>query len=171
MSAVAATTGDSVARTLVCLLGSFRLVRDGRPLNRLISGKTLTLLSMLAVRRDGGVPREVLLETLWPEQDAAQASVSLHNLVYGLGRRLRDNREAPAPIVYANGCYGINAASGIATDIARFDYCPFRRSDRSWLRCCQIRAQRRSPSPVHASRRAVPGRPHWCDGPHGHHLT
>jgi DNA-binding SARP family transcriptional activator len=114
-------TAEPIVPIQVCLLGAFRLVRDGRSLDRLITGKLLTLLSALAVRRAGGATREVLLEILWPEQDTNQASVSLHNLISSLRRRLRADQEAPAPIVYDNGCYAVNAAAGISTDIVQFD--------------------------------------------------
>lgn len=75
---------------LVCLLGSFRLLCHGKPGDIFISGKALTLLSLLALHLESGVPRESLLNTLWPDQDAKHANVSLNNLVYTLQRRLRD---------------------------------------------------------------------------------
>lgn len=106
---------------LVCLLGSFRFLRHGRPLNLLITGKAMTLLAELALRLDNGVPREELLETLWPEQDAVHSTVSLNSLVYSLQRQLRDDLQDAATLVYANGCYTLNKQAGVSTDIARFD--------------------------------------------------
>jgi DNA-binding SARP family transcriptional activator len=106
---------------LVCLLGSFRILRRGQPLNVLISGKAMALLAELALRLDIGVPREELIETLWPEQDAAHATVSLNSLVYSLHRQLRGPVHGAAALVYANGHYALNQAAGISTDIAQFD--------------------------------------------------
>jgi DNA-binding SARP family transcriptional activator len=106
---------------LVCLLGSFRLEHDDRPLDLLIAGKAMTLLAALALHLDSGVPREALLETLWPEQDATQSTVSLNSLVYSLHRRMRDDAHEAAAVVYANGSYFLNRAAGYSTDIARFD--------------------------------------------------
>src|SRR5829696_74612 len=112
---------DPTADVLVCLLGNFRLLRRGEPLNLLIAGKAMALLSQLALHLNSGVPREGLLEILWPEQDAAHSMVSLNSLVYSVQRRLRDStRDAPA-VIYSNGRYSLNAAAGVSTDVAQFD--------------------------------------------------
>jgi DNA-binding SARP family transcriptional activator len=108
-------------RILVCLLGSFRLLDDDRPLDLPIAGKAMTLLSTLALRREAGVPRESLLELLWPEQDAMLAAASLNSLVYSLHRRLREGMLPVTAVTYDNGSYYLNATAGYGTDIARFD--------------------------------------------------
>jgi DNA-binding SARP family transcriptional activator len=96
-------------------------VRGGRPLGLLVTGKAMTLLTELALRLDNGVPREELLETLWPEQDPAHSTVSLNSLVYSLQRQLSDSLDVESTLTYANGRYVLNQQSGITTDIARFD--------------------------------------------------
>ena len=106
---------------LVCLLGSFRLLRQNRPLDVPIAGKAIALLSSLALHLDGGVSREALLETLWPEQQTAQSIVSLNSLVYNLHRRLREAGHEVTAVLHANGSYFLNVAAGLSTDIARFD--------------------------------------------------
>jgi DNA-binding SARP family transcriptional activator len=106
---------------LICLLGSFRLLWCGQPRNVFISGKALTLLSLLALHLESGVTRESILNILWPEQDTKHGHDSLHNLVYSLQRRLRDDfHDAPA-LVFATGSYYLNRDSGFTTDIAAFD--------------------------------------------------
>jgi LuxR family transcriptional regulator, maltose regulon positive regulatory protein len=110
---------DSVI--LVCLLGTFRLLWRGKPGDIFISGKALTLLSLLALHLELGVPRESLLNILWPDQDAKHANVSLNNLVYTLQRRLRDKSDRAPALVFAAGSYYLNRVSGITTDIASFD--------------------------------------------------
>jgi DNA-binding SARP family transcriptional activator len=108
---------------MICLLGNFRLLRQGEPVNFLVSGKALVLLTELALRLESGVSRDVLLEALWPGQDPLQSTVSLNSLVYSLQRHLRaDLHDASAPVlVYANGRYSLNTGAGVTTDIARFD--------------------------------------------------
>jgi DNA-binding SARP family transcriptional activator len=106
---------------LICLLGGFRLLRYGQPFDSLITGKAMTLLSTLALHLNTGVPRDVLLEHLWPEHEVGQSSVSLHSLIYSLHRRLRSDQLAGPPIIYANGSYALNTMAGVSTDIARFD--------------------------------------------------
>ncbi len=105
----------------ICLLGSFRILHHGHPANFQLAGKGMTLLSELALRLDTGVRREELLETLWPEHDAAQSTVSLNSLVYSLQRRLRCDLQDSSLLVYTNGCYSINKSAGVGTDIALFD--------------------------------------------------
>jgi DNA-binding SARP family transcriptional activator len=106
---------------MICLLGSFRLLRHGQPLDLLVAGKAMSLLSALALHLDAGMTREALLDTLWPDQESAQSIVSLNSLVYSLQRRLRADPHDASAVVYANGCYYLNAAAGYRTDIARFD--------------------------------------------------
>jgi DNA-binding SARP family transcriptional activator len=106
---------------LICLLGSFRLLHQDQQLDFMIAGKAMALLSTLALHLESGVPREALLETLWPEQDVSQSTVSLNSLVYSLHRRLRDDAQDATAVVYANGSYYLNRKAGFNTDIACFD--------------------------------------------------
>ena len=106
---------------LICLLGRFRLLRHGQPLDALIAGKAMTLLSTLALHVETGVPRDALLDLLWPERDGDQAAASLHSLIYGLHRRLHIAARGASMVVYANGSYALNRAAGVNTDIVRFD--------------------------------------------------
>ncbi|HEX2282013.1 MAG TPA: BTAD domain-containing putative transcriptional regulator [Thermomicrobiales bacterium] len=106
---------------LVCLLGGFRLLRHGQPLDALVAGKAMTLLSTLALHVETGVPREALLDLLWPERDDDQAAASLHSLIYGLHRRLHVGARGASTVVYTNGSYALNRAAGVSTDIVRFD--------------------------------------------------
>lgn len=106
---------------LVCLLGSFRVLRCGQQHDAFIAGKAMNLLAKLALHFETGVPRETLMELLWPEQESELAAASLHSLIYSLHRRLHGMRRDVATIIYANGTYALNAAAGVSTDIARFD--------------------------------------------------
>jgi DNA-binding SARP family transcriptional activator len=116
-------TVDQPEGVMICLLGSFRLVHRGKPINALISGKALALLTELALRLEGGVAREALLETLWPGQDPSQSIVSLNSLVYSLQRHLKaEALEMDAPVLrYVTGRYVLNTDAGVSTDITRFD--------------------------------------------------
>jgi DNA-binding SARP family transcriptional activator len=106
---------------LVCLLGTFRLLRNGYPLECPISGKTVALLSALALRLDSGMPRETLLEALWPEKVATQSTTSLNSLVYSLHRRLRHELRGASAVICSGGTYFLNVEAGFSSDIARFD--------------------------------------------------
>jgi DNA-binding SARP family transcriptional activator len=86
-----------------------------------LAGKALDLLAQLALHLEAGMPRQTLLDTLWPEQCGTQATVSLNSLVYNLQRRLRLTSREATPVIYANGSYHLNRDGGYTTDIARFD--------------------------------------------------
>jgi DNA-binding SARP family transcriptional activator len=107
--------------TLVCLLGGFRFLWHGQSLDLFGTGKATALLSEIALRLDYGAQREELIETLWPEQDVAQANASLNSLVYSLQRRLRGAFQHVPVLVYTNGRYLFNKEAGVSTDIALFD--------------------------------------------------
>lgn len=116
-------TMDPPESVMICLLGSFRLLYRGLPVHALISGKALALLTELALRLQGGVPREALLETLWPGQDPSQSVVSLNSLVYSLQRHLKSEaRILDGPVLrYVAGRYELNTDAGVSTDVMRFD--------------------------------------------------
>jgi DNA-binding SARP family transcriptional activator len=106
---------------LICLLGSFRLVKADVEVPLRSGGKTATLLSSLALRDRYRASRESLLETLWPDGDAAHSLHALNSLVHALRRRLDDALAGRPPIVYVAGGYALNVEAGVGVDIARFD--------------------------------------------------
>jgi DNA-binding SARP family transcriptional activator len=106
---------------LICLLGSFRLLARGRPAALRAGGKTIALLAALALRRDRRAGRDLLIETLWPDGDAGLAGQALHSLVHRLHRLLGPTLSGEAPVVFADGCYRLNAEAGVEVDTAVFE--------------------------------------------------
>jgi hypothetical protein len=76
---------------LICLLGNFRLLKGGQPILLHHAGKTQSLLSNLALGPDYALPRERLLQAVWPDTDVALAGQSLNSLVYALRKQLSDH--------------------------------------------------------------------------------
>jgi DNA-binding SARP family transcriptional activator len=110
------------APILVCLLGSFRLLKRGKPVPLHGGGKMESLLCALGLRGDRGIPREQLLQTLWPDgADLALAGQSLNSLVYSLHRLLRDGSGGAKPVVSGDGNYRLNFEAGIGLDILSFE--------------------------------------------------
>jgi DNA-binding SARP family transcriptional activator len=105
---------------LICFLGTFSMLKAGQPVTARGGGKTETLLCLLALRHGECVPREVLLDTLWPESDAMQAGQSLNSLVYTLNKSLGDAIDDP-PVLHVDGCYRLNVEAGVGVDVACFD--------------------------------------------------
>ncbi len=106
---------------LICLLGRFRLLRAGRPIELRNASKTKTLLSALALERNSSVPRETLLQLLWPDADQYLAGQSLNSLIHNLRHLLRDDLNDEPPVLYTDGYYQLNVAAGVAVDVAWFE--------------------------------------------------
>jgi DNA-binding SARP family transcriptional activator len=106
---------------LICLLGSFRVMRTGEPLAVRSGGKHEAFLSTLALRSTSRIPRETLLETLWPGMSLAPAVQSLNSLVYSLSKLLSHSIGGAAPVLHPNGSYKLNLDAGIGVDILSFD--------------------------------------------------
>jgi DNA-binding SARP family transcriptional activator len=106
---------------LICLLGRFRLLRAGQPIGLRNASKTKTLLSALALQPNSSVPRETLLQLLWPDTDQNLAGQSLNSLVYNLRNLLRDGLDDEPPVLCTDGYYRLNVDAGVAVDVAWFE--------------------------------------------------
>jgi DNA-binding SARP family transcriptional activator len=106
---------------LICLFGSFRLFREGVAVPVRNGGKTQALLSYLALRDGHPMPRDTLLDALWPETDLPRAAQSLSTLVHALRQRLAGSLAGAPPVLHAEGAYALNLDAGVAVDIAHFD--------------------------------------------------
>ena len=64
------TTAEEQAGVAILTLGAFRVLRDGEflPLRAWQSKKARTLLKILVARRGRSTARDLLMETLWPEE-------------------------------------------------------------------------------------------------------
>lgn len=109
------------APVLICLLGSFRLLKAGHPVALRGGGKTEELLSALALQVKTGLRRESLLAALWPDRNGSLASQSLNTLIYSLRRLLGSGIGGAAPVLHANGWYRLNSEAGVTVDLAVFE--------------------------------------------------
>jgi DNA-binding SARP family transcriptional activator len=101
------------------MLGPFRVLQAGQPVP-MRGGKTEALLCHLALRYASGIPRAVLLATLWPDSDAALAAEALRGRVKSL-HTLRAALGGATPVLQVDGGLRLNAAAGVSVDVARFD--------------------------------------------------
>jgi DNA-binding SARP family transcriptional activator len=106
---------------MVCLLGSFRLLKAGQAVAVRSGGKTEALLTTLGLHHPNGVARETLLVELWPSSVLSLASQSLNSLIYSLHKLLGDGIAGAAPVVLAEGTYRLNRDAGVAVDVTAFD--------------------------------------------------
>jgi DNA-binding SARP family transcriptional activator len=112
--------GRSVFPILICLLGSFRVLKSGRHVV-IHSQKAEMLLRQLGLQHRYAVPRELLLEALWPGHVPTLASQSLNSLIYSLRKSLGNDNHNNAPILHEDGYYRLNKDAGVSIDIARFE--------------------------------------------------
>jgi DNA-binding SARP family transcriptional activator len=112
---------ESQAPVWIALLGSFALLKAGRPVAAPTNGKTEALLSILAIRYKDPVPRDTLLALLWPNHDPALAAQSLNSLVHSLRKQFKTELRGAGLLVHCDGCYRLNAEAGVGIDLAHFE--------------------------------------------------
>ena len=106
---------------LICLLGPLRVLQAGRPMAVRGGGKIEALLRLLALQHGYRVPRDRLLETLWPDTEPTMAGQSLNSLVYSLHKLLGESIGGITPVLYEECSYRLNVEAGIGVDVACFD--------------------------------------------------
>ncbi len=106
---------------MVCVLGSFRVLKHDHPVALRSGGRAEMLLRELGWQHPAGVERERLLEQLWPASSTAAAGHSVNSLVHDLRRLLGDAIDGAAPVVLSEGCYHLNSDAGVGLDITCFD--------------------------------------------------
>jgi DNA-binding SARP family transcriptional activator len=106
---------------LVCVLGDFRVLHNGRPVVTSSGAKSKALLCALALRYGQRVPSGVLIDAIWPEKEPALASQSLHSLIHGVNRLFRDAIDGAAFVARIDGCYTLNSSGGVGADVAWFE--------------------------------------------------
>lgn len=112
---------SNTASVLVCVLGAFRILKNGAPLSLRPGGKVERLVGALALEPTHGVARDELLERLWPGGDPALAAQSLNSLSHWLNRHLSDALAGSSPIVHRAGQYALNTESGLQVDVVEFE--------------------------------------------------
>lgn len=110
---------------LICLLGSFRVIKAGAGVPMRTGGKAATLLASLALGDHYRVSRESLLSMLWPDSEQVRATHALHSMIHALRESLSDALVGAPPVVYTAGAYELNADAGVGVgvgvDITYFD--------------------------------------------------
>lgn len=117
----------SMWRFRVRLLGSFHLEVHGKPVSDADwkSKKALNLFRYLAARRGERVPKDQLMEVLWPDTDFDPSlEQNLHTCVYLARRVLEPHLERYAKselITCSNGLYCLERVEGSWVDIEEFE--------------------------------------------------
>jgi DNA-binding SARP family transcriptional activator len=106
---------------LICLLGSFRVLKGGEPVSFRRGSKARALLVNLSVSRGQCTSRDALLKALWPGGRKVPSKQSLHKLVHTVHKTLGDAIDGAPPILHADGYYRLNVEAGVGIDVACFD--------------------------------------------------
>jgi two-component SAPR family response regulator len=85
------TPGEAPIAVMVRCLGTFEVVVGGVSITTLRSGKARSLLQYLVCHHQHPVPRQQLVEALWPDPEAFAAQSSLRVAVHALRQALRQN--------------------------------------------------------------------------------
>jgi DNA-binding SARP family transcriptional activator len=118
---MARTSATPSPAVLICLLGSFRVLKAGESISLKPGGKAQSLLANLALQSQLGISRDLLLHLLWPASDHPLATQSLNTLTYSLHRLLGDALAGRPPVLHHDGQYRLNAEDGVTVDVAEFD--------------------------------------------------
>jgi DNA-binding XRE family transcriptional regulator len=102
------------------VLGPLTLGRDGA-VTSLGPARQRAVLGLLALHGPAGVPRDVIVDVLWPEHPPRSASTQVQAYVSRLRRLLRaagPDRGPGEPVTLTGGCYRLGR--GIGLDLADF---------------------------------------------------
>ena len=111
----------------IYLLGPLVVIgQNGKPIkgslwNRV---KTRALMAYLTMQKGTAVPREQILEMLWPDLDYKAAMHNLNTTVYNLRRSLEpdlDKVSQSRHLLYQNGCYRLADADAYWLDVEAFE--------------------------------------------------
>ncbi len=105
----------------VTCLGSFRMFYQEQPVNGWNGQKGLMILKYLVARHDQPVPKEQLMDVLWPDADPDAARRNLHQAVYSLRQTLKHCCPELQLICFQNERYSLNPDLPIWFDFLEFE--------------------------------------------------
>lgn len=107
-------------------LGRFLIRRNGVTIsdNSNRSRKVWDLFKYLMINREKAIPPDVILETLWPEQDYSDPNQAIRSLVFRLRHLLAAGLSEPvlaSSITFSHGCYKWDFKKGFWLDVEEFE--------------------------------------------------
>lgn len=114
------TLKDDVPSIVVYCLGPFQVYQDEQPVEEWPSSKGKIIFKYLVTHRERPVPKEVLMELLWPDNDPDAARNNLNVAVYGLRQALRSTHPHYSHVLYQDDCYLLNPEIDIWLDSELF---------------------------------------------------
>lgn len=123
LQGVTMLTAERGPNVYITCLGKFQIYVDNSPLTAWKSSKSRTLLQYLINHRDRPIPRDTLVDALWPDPNAAAPTTSLKVAVHGLRTTLAAfNTSIPLTIIAHNSSYSLETYQ-LWLDVEEFEYC------------------------------------------------
>lgn len=119
----ATPTPDAERGLAIYMLSSFRIAVHGRALNRPLGAKGKPLLKVLAAHWPRFLPREMLIESLWPGVGPSAGNTSLKVAAHSVRSVLEPDKQAGsggAWIRFQNGTYGLDPSANVWIDAHSF---------------------------------------------------
>jgi two-component SAPR family response regulator len=118
--------GDPRAVVVRCL-GTFEVLVGGAQLVNWRSGKARAVFEYLVTHRRRAVPRDVLIQAIWPDPDAVAATTSLKVAVHALRQMFAEiprQKSTPPPlsVIVQESTYQLGAP-GLWVDVDEFEGC------------------------------------------------
>ncbi|NLE51494.1 MAG: hypothetical protein GX613_08820 [Chloroflexi bacterium] len=104
----------------VCCFGPFRVYQRDQPVREWLSRKGKSIFKYLVAHRDRPIPKEVLMELVWPDTHPDAARNNLNVAIYGLRQSLRQGALSESLIVYQDDCYLLNPDVTVWVDAEAF---------------------------------------------------
>jgi DNA-binding SARP family transcriptional activator len=110
----------------ISLFSSFSVSLDGMDITDRLPGKARQLLKILAAHNKRPLPKDVLIDLLWPRADPVTGAGSLKVAAHNLRSSLEPDKAIGEPgawIVARNGTYGLDREARVEIDTERFITC------------------------------------------------
>jgi DNA-binding SARP family transcriptional activator len=105
------------------LLGSFEFTQNGRPLDGGNGFKAQKLLKLLLASAQRPVPRDVLIEHLWPDVSPAAGRRNVHQAVHALRKTLRERDPGGTHVVLDHESYRLDPGADLWCDVTEYESC------------------------------------------------
>ena len=111
----------AILTVVVHMLGPFSMTLQAAPV-KLPASRGLSLFKYLLLHHKHDIPREVLMDSFWPDADPEAARNNLNVAIHGLRQALRSITDLPI-IRFEDGTYGLTSSLEIWLDVEEFERC------------------------------------------------
>jgi DNA-binding SARP family transcriptional activator len=114
-------TASLLPRVSVRMLGGFEVSVEGCPVLEWRGRRGQAILQYLLMHRDRPVPRDVLVDAVWPDVDGHSGRRRLHQGVYALRQALGVVDPEQSLVQCGDGGYQLDPRARVWTDVEEFD--------------------------------------------------